>query len=102
MRGGPIPGPGAVQKNPFPRRVAALLLAAGSLFVTGCQSVPALNRPVYVTPIDPTQKEGSGQSAGVDVPFGSATFGITCATESVGDSTRGTAALMCTWKTATR
>jgi hypothetical protein len=38
----------------------------------------------------------------MDLHFLDATFGITCAADSIGDSTRGTAALMCTWRTGTR
>jgi hypothetical protein len=34
--------------------------------------------------------------------LGSVTFGFTCAVDSVGDTTRGTAALMCNWRTTHR
>lgn len=95
--------PKAPRKDAFARRVAVLLLSVGTLLLTGCQTAPVLNRTVYVTPTaTPAAEEDSGHSAGVDVPFGSVTFGITCGADSVGDSTRGTAALMCTWRTEHR
>jgi hypothetical protein len=87
----------------LPRTAATLLLAGGALLVTGCQPVSVLNRTVDVTPAStPVTEAASGHSAGMDLHLGSATFGITCATDSVGDSSRGTAALMCTWRTAAR
>jgi hypothetical protein len=100
---GLISRPSMRRKNGFPPRAAALLLAVGTLLLTGCQTAPVLNRTVYVTPAaPPAADEGSGHSAGMDVPFGSVTFGITCGADSVGNSTRGTAALMCTWRTEHR
>lgn len=91
------------RKFAFAPRAAALFLAVGTLLLTGCQTAPVLNRTVYVTPAaPPATDDGSGHSAGMDVPFGSVTFGITCGADSVGDSTRGTAALMCTWRTEHR
>jgi hypothetical protein len=50
----------------------------------------------------PITEEASGNSAGMDLHFGFATFGISCATDSAGDGKRGTAALMCTWRTTPR
>ena len=100
---GLISRPNVRRKNAFARRAAVLLLAVTTLLLTGCQTAPVLNRTVYVTPTaPPAADEGSGHSAGMDVPFGSVTFGITCGADSVGDSTRGTAALMCTWRTEHR
>lgn len=83
----------------FLRTAAKLLLAGGVLLITACQPIPILNRTVDVTPVPvPETPAAPGHSAGVDLHFLDATFGITCATDSVGDSTRGTAALMCSWK----
>jgi hypothetical protein len=90
-------------KGSLPRTAAMLLLAAGAMLLTGCQPVYVVSRTVDVTPDHaPITEEASGNSAGMDLHLGSATFGITCATDSAGDSTRGTAALMCTWRTAPR
>lgn len=87
----------------FLRTAAALLLAGGVLLLTGCQPLSVLNRTVVVTPVPvPVTPAAPGPSAGVDLHFLDATFGITCATDSVGDSTRGTAALMCSWRTGPR
>ncbi|WP_427007379.1 hypothetical protein [Pseudarthrobacter sp. H2] len=84
----------------LPRTAARLLLAGGALLLTGCQPVSVLNRTVDVTPSPaPAREAASGHSAGMVLHFLDARFGITCATDSVGDSTRGTAALMCTWRT---
>lgn len=82
------------------RTAATLVLAGAALLLTGCEPVSVLNRTVDVTPVPvPAQSAAPGQSAGLDLHFLDATFGITCATDSVGDSTRGTAALMCSWRT---
>lgn len=82
------------------RSAATLLLAGAALLLTGCEPVPVLNRTVDVTPVPvPAAPAGPGPSAGMDLHFLDATFGITCATDSVGDSARGTAALMCSWRT---
>lgn len=84
----------------FLRTAAVLLLAGGAVLLSGCQPVSVLNRTVDVTPVPiPETPEPPGHFAGVDLHFLDATFGITCATDSVGDSTRGTAALMCSWRT---
>lgn len=92
-----------MMKGSLPRTAATLLLAGGALLLTGCQPVYVVNRTVDVTPVRaPITEAASGNSAGMDLHFGFATFGITCATDSAGDSTRGTAALMCTWRTASR
>lgn len=92
-----------MMKGSFARTAAALLLAGGALLLTGCQPVYVVNRTVDVTPDRaPITGAAAGNSAGMDLHLGSATFGITCATDSAGDSTRGTAALMCTWRTAPR
>jgi hypothetical protein len=88
-------------KSAFRLTAATLLLAGGALGLTGCQSVAALNRTVDVTPV-PAPVTEAGDSAGMDLHFGHATFGLTCATDAAGDSTRGTAALMCTWRTSPR
>lgn len=94
---------GATMKSSLTRTGATFLLAGGALLLTGCQPVSVLNRTVDVTPAPaPVTEATSGHSAGMDLHFLDATFGITCATDSVGDSTRGTAALMCTWRTAPR
>ncbi|QCB97420.1 hypothetical protein E5206_11240 [Arthrobacter sp. PAMC25564] len=80
-----------------------ILLAGGALFLTGCQPVSVLNRTVDVTPATaPGTEAASGHSAGMDLHFLDTSFGITCATDSVGDSSRGTAALICSWRTAPR
>lgn len=77
-----------------------LVLASVTLLLTACGPVPILNRTVDVTPVPvPAESTAPGHSAGLDLHFLDATFGITCATDSVGDSSRGTAALMCSWKT---
>ena len=90
-------------KGSLPRTVATLLLAGGALLLAGCEPVSVLNRTVDVTPAPaPVTEAAPGHSAGMDLHFLDATFGITCATDSVGDSTRGTAALVCTWRTAPR
>lgn len=90
-------------RGSLPRTAAALLLGGGALLLTGCQPVSVLNRTVDVTPAPaPVTEAASGHSAGMDLHFLDATFGITCATDSVGDSTRGTAALVCTWRTDPR
>ncbi len=95
--------PSTMVKDSLPRTAAKLLLAGGALLLTGCQPVSVLNRTVDVTPAPaPVTEAVSGPSAGMDLHFLDATFGITCATDSVGDSTRGTAALMCTWRTGPR
>lgn len=87
----------------LPRTAATLLLGCGALLLTGCQPVSLLNRTVDVNPSPaPATAAAPGLSAGMDLHFLDATFGITCATDSVGDSTRGTAALMCTWRTGPR
>jgi hypothetical protein len=92
-----------MMESSLPRTAATLLLAVGALFLTGCQPISVLNRTVDVTPAPaPVTEADSGHSAGMDLHFLDATFGITCATDSVGDSTRGTAALMCTWRTGAR
>jgi hypothetical protein len=83
-------------KGFFPLTAAALLLAGGALVLTGCQSASVLNRTVDVAPVTET---ASGRSAGLELHLGDVAFGINCATDSVGDGTRGTAALMCTWRT---
>ncbi|MCU1532172.1 MAG: hypothetical protein JWO49_1743 [Arthrobacter sp.] len=88
-------------KNTFSVTAATLFLAGGALVLTGCQPGSALNRTVDVTPV-PAPVIEAGKSAGMDLHFGHATFGITCTTDSAGDSSRGTAALMCTWRTAPR
>jgi hypothetical protein len=89
-----------MMKAAFPRTAATLLLAGGALLLTGCQPAYVVNRTVDITPVHAPIT--SGNSAGMDLHFGFATFGITCATDSAGDSARGTAALMCTWRTASR
>jgi hypothetical protein len=87
-------------KGFFPLTAAALLLAGGALVLTGCQSGSVLNRTVDVTPVPaPVTEAASGRSAGLELHLGDAAFGISCATDSVGDGTRGTAAVMCTWRT---
>lgn len=84
----------------FLRTATKLLIAGGALLLTACQPLPILNRTVDVTPVPvPDPPAVPGHSAGMDLHFLDATFGITCATDSVGDSTRGTAALMCSWRT---
>jgi hypothetical protein len=94
---------GTMVKDSRPRTAAKLLLAGGALLLTGCQPVSVLNRTVDVTTAPaPASEAASGHSAGMDLHFLDATFGITCATDSVGDSTRGTAALMCSWRTGPR
>lgn len=77
------------------RLVAAMLLASGTLILTGCQEV-ALYRTVYITP-SPEFVPDPNESAGFDLHFGAASFKFTCAADSVGDSARGTAAIICTW-----
>lgn len=82
------------------RTVTTLVLAGVALLLSGCGPAPILNRTVDVTPVPvPAESTVPGHSAGLDLHFLDATFGITCATDSVGDSSRGTAALMCSWKT---
>lgn len=82
------------------RTAAVLLLSGGAMLLSGCQPVSVLNRTVDVTPVPASVAPvPPGHSAGLDLHFLDATFGITCATDSVGDSTRGTAALMCSWRT---
>jgi hypothetical protein len=91
------------RKSSLPLTAVTFLLAAGALALTGCQSASALNRTVDVTPVpDPVTGVASDRSAGMELHFGHATFGLTCATDSAGDGTRGTAALMCTWRTDPR
>jgi hypothetical protein len=91
------------RKSAFPLTAVTFLLAAGALVLTGCQSASALNRTVDVTPVPaPVPGAASDRSAGMELHFGHATFGITCATDSAGDGSRGTAALMCTWRTDRR
>jgi hypothetical protein len=103
MRRGVSARTSTTTKGAFPRTAATLLLAVGALLLTGCQPVYVVSRPVDVTPVHaPITEAASGNSAGMDLHFGFATFGITCATDSAGDSTRGTAALMCTWRTTPR
>jgi hypothetical protein len=103
MRRGVSARTSTTTKGAFPRTAATLLLAVGALLLTGCQPVYVVSRPVDVTPVHaPITEAASGKSAGMDLHFGFATFGITCATDSAGDSTRGTAALMCTWRTGSR
>jgi hypothetical protein len=86
-----------------PRITAALIVVASALLLTGCQgSAPDLDRTVDVTTRPTTPAETPTPSAGLDLHFGSATFGITCATDSVGDGTGGTAAMVCSWKTGNR
>ena len=94
--------PSTMVKDSLPRTAAKLLLAGGALLLTGCQPVSVLNRTVDVTPAPAPARAASGHSAGMDLNFLDATFGIACATDSVGDSTRGTAALMCSWRTVPR
>jgi hypothetical protein len=96
----------APMKNFTPRIVAALALACGALALTGCQSsAPQLDRALDVTAL-PTSASlpatTPAPTAGLDVHFGPATFGITCATDSAGDGSHGTAALMCSWKSGDR
>lgn len=79
------------------RLLAGVLIAGGALVLTGCQEV-ALYRTVYITPApSPEFIPDPNESAGFDLHFGAASFKFTCATDSVGDSARGTAAIICTW-----
>jgi hypothetical protein len=95
----------APMKNFAPRIAAALVLASGALLLTGCQATPQFDRALDVTALPPAASAppaAPAPTAGLDVHFGAATFGITCATDSAGDSAHGTAALMCSWKSAGR
>jgi hypothetical protein len=97
----------APMKNFTPRVTAVLALACGALVLTGCQaSGPGFDRTLDVTPVPtasaPASETTTAPTAGLDVHFGPATFGITCATDSAGDSSHGTAALMCSWKSGDR
>lgn len=95
-------------KHFLARTAFALILAGGALLLTGCQSPGTdFDRALDVTPAQetaaptptPEAAKPSTPSAGLDLHFGPASFGISCATDSAGDSTSGTAALMCSWKT---
>lgn len=98
----------AAMKNSTPRIAAVLALAAGALLLTGCQSTPRLDRTLDVTALPtapastPAPATPAPQTAGLDLHLGASTFGITCATDSAGDTKSGTAALMCSWKSADR
>lgn len=86
-----------------PRILAALLLGAAALTLTGCQSGPGFDRTVNLTTLtDPEFAPEPEKSLGLDLHFGGNTLGFTCATDSAGDSTRGTAALICSWNTVPR
>jgi hypothetical protein len=92
-------------KNYTPRIAAVFALTAGALLLTGCQaSGPSFDRTLDVTAFPQATAPASSPAptAGLDLHFGAATFGITCATDSVGDSTSGTTAVMCSWKTGGR
>lgn len=87
------------------------MLAGGALLLTGCQSPGTqFDRALDVTTAPqgavpaatPAADKTSAPTAGLDLHFGASTFGITCATDSAGDGTQGTAALMCSWKSGTR
>lgn len=81
--------------------IAALTVAA-AVFLTGCQTASEFDRALYVTALPADAEKAHGQSAGFDVHFGPAAFGLTCSTDTVGDSARGTAAVICTWTTEPR
>lgn len=92
----------ARMKNFTPRLAATLVLACGALALTGCQDpAPQLDRALDVTALPATSapSTAAAPTAGLDLHFGPATFGITCAADSAGDTQGGTAALMCSWKT---
>lgn len=85
------------------RALAVLLFSVSALALTGCQSDPGFDRSVSLTTIPaPDFEPAPEKSAGLDLHFGGSTFGFTCATDSAGDTTRGTAALICTWSTSPR
>lgn len=85
------------------RILAVLMAASGALALSGCQAPAVLDRTVSLTSLpDEAFTPDDDDSAGLDLRFGSTVFGITCATESSGDSTRGTAALVCSWKGGAR
>lgn len=96
----------APMKNFTPRIAAVLALACGALVLTGCQGpAPAFDRALDVTALPAATSAPAttpAPTAGLDLHFGASTFGITCATDSAGDSQSGTAALMCSWKSGTR
>jgi hypothetical protein len=95
----------AAMKNFTTRIAAALALGCGALLLTGCQgSASQFDRALDVTalPQEAAPASSPAPTAGLDLHFGAATFGINCATDSVGDSTSGTTAVMCSWKTRGR
>lgn len=84
----------------------AALAVAAAMLLTGCQAgTPEFARTLSVTSLpsvtDATPKDAPetdpGQSVGLDLHFGATSFGLNCSTDSLGDSTRGTAAVICSW-----
>ncbi|MET4143920.1 hypothetical protein [Arthrobacter sp. UYCo732] len=96
-------GPQAVKRRIM---VPLLALAATAALMTGCQSAaPEFDRALDVTALPgdggdrvrATEGQTRGHSAGFDLHFGAAAFGLTCSTDADGDSSRGIAAVVCTW-----
>jgi hypothetical protein len=97
----------AAMKNFTPRIAAALALTVGALLLTGCQAgTPEFDRTLSVTTLpsmsDVEPENAPGPSAGLDLHFGPAAFGLECSTDSVSDNSGGTAAVMCTWTNSPR
>jgi hypothetical protein len=87
--------------------IAALAIAASALLLAGCQSgAPGFDRTPSITSLPSVAATipatAPAPSAGLDLHLGPLAFGFDCATDSISSKDGGTAAVMCSWKTAGR